>query len=74
MFSLEGVVVSIKCKDSAVVLISKDYLHPLYGKRVKSTGKVMAHDSIGVKVGDKVRLISSKPISKSKRHIIKEVL
>lgn len=71
---MQGKVLSVKCSKSVVVVVKRSYLHPIYGKRVQSASKVMAHDDLGVKVGDEVLLDSSRPISKRKKHRIKEVL
>ena len=49
--------------------------HPLYGKRVKSTKKYAVHDEKNVaKVGDTVKVVFSKPISKTKRYILDKVI
>ncbi len=62
-----GVVVSDKMKDTAVVLVERYQKHPKYQKFIKRSKKSKVHD-IGntVKVGDKVRIVETKPISKDK--------
>lgn len=69
--TLTGVVVSDKMKDTCVVLITRFVKHKKYKKYYKVSKKYKAHD-IGntKKIGDKVRIISHRPISKDKHFII----
>ena len=67
MKPLKGIVVSTKMKKTATVLVVRQKIHPLYKKRMKLKKKYHAHDSLGVKVGDEVRIKSCRPISKTKR-------
>lgn len=70
---LSGVVISDKMQDTVVVEVQRYYKHPKYGKFIKSKKKYKAHDKGNEKkVGDKVEIIESKPISKDKRFIIKK--
>lgn len=69
-----GNVISKKMEKTALVQVERLVTHPLYKKRTIKTKKYKVHDEIGVKVGDKVIFISSKPISKDKRFIIKEIV
>ena len=64
---LEGVVVSDKMKDTAVVKVVRFVKHPKYGKFQKLAKKFKAHD-VGntVKIGDKVSIEECRPISKDK--------
>lgn len=72
---LIGVVVSDKMDKTRVVAIETWKVHPLYGKRVRSTRKVKAHDEDNsTSVGDKVRLVECRPLSREKRWRIAEVL
>ena len=49
--------------------------HPLYGKRIKYSKKYAAHDENNVaKIGDKVRLVATRPLSKTKRFKLVEVI
>lgn len=49
--------------------------HPLYGKRVKSTKKYAVHDEKNVaKVGDTVKVVFTRPISKTKRYVLDKVI
>jgi len=70
---LSGVVVGTKMQDTAVVEVQRYYKHPKYGKFVKSKKKYKAHDAGNEKkVGDRVEIVETKPISKDKRFIIKK--
>ena len=66
--TLKGVVVSDKMDKTVVVSISRFVKHPLYGKFYKISKKYKAHDEGNVcKVGDKVEIIETRPISKDKK-------
>lgn len=72
---LVGKVVSDKCDKTITVLVETYVSHPLYKKRVKKSKKYLAHDPKNVaKVGDTVRLVSTRPLSKTKRYELVEVL
>ena len=72
---LVGKVVSAKNDKTITVLVETYKNHPLYGKRVKYSKKYVAHDKKNVaKEGDTVRLTASKPLSKTKRYVLKEVV
>ena len=72
---LVGKVVSAKTEKTITVLVETYKNHPLYGKRVKYSKKYAAHDEKGVaKEGDTVRIKASKPISKTKRYVLVEVV
>jgi small subunit ribosomal protein S17 len=65
---LQGVVVSDKNNKTIVVEVERRYTHPLFKKTVRRTKKYHAHDeSNAFKVGDRVEIIESAPISKNKR-------
>jgi len=63
-----GIVTSDKM-DKTIVVAMEDFVrHPLYGKAVKSTKKVKAHDENNeCQVGDKVKIMETRPLSKDKR-------
>lgn len=66
--TLKGVVVSDKMNKTIVVSVSRFIKHPLYGKFYKVNKKYKAHDEENkYKVGDKVEIVSSRPISKDKK-------
>jgi len=64
---LSGTVVSDKMKDTIVVSVEQYKKHPKYGKYVKSRKKFKAHDAGNTaKIGDKVEIVETRPISKDK--------
>ena len=70
-----GTVVSTKNNKTITVLVENYTRHPLYGKRVKSSKKYAAHDeSNKAKVGDVVRIVETRPISKTKRFTLVEIV
>ena len=72
---LVGKVVSAANNKTITVLVETHKKHPLYGKRVKYSKKYAAHDEKNVaKVGDTVRIRSTRPLSKTKRYELVEVL
>jgi small subunit ribosomal protein S17 len=58
---------------TVVVEISRKFRHPLYQKVVSRHKRVMAHDEKGCNIGDEVRLVESRPISKNKRWVVEEI-
>ncbi len=71
----EGVVVSDKMQKSVVVSVERRYRHPFYGKVVSSAKRFMAHDEKGIaKLGDRVVIIETRPISKNKCWAVLKVL
>ncbi len=72
---MEGIVVSDKMQKTIVVMVERMVEHPLYKKRVKVRKKYKVHDEKEVaKVGDRVRFIETRPLSKEKRWRLLEVL
>ncbi|MBL8881856.1 MAG: 30S ribosomal protein S17 [Hyphomicrobium sp.] len=70
---LQGVVVSDKNDKTIVVQVERRYTHPLFKKTVRRTKKYHAHDEANkFKVGDKVSIQESAPISKNKRWTVVE--
>lgn len=69
-----GIVVSDKMEKTILVKISERRPHPLYEKLMKRSKKFMAENLIGAKMGDTVRISSSRPLSKRKRWTVLEVL
>ena len=64
---LQGVVVSDKQDKTVVVSVERQVMHPVYKKFVKRSKKYAAHDENNqFKVGDTVRIIESRPLSKTK--------
>ena len=71
---LVGTVISTKMQKTAVVEVERVFRHPLYHKVVRSAKIFKAHDELGASPGDKVRIVESKPISKTKHWVIEEIL
>jgi small subunit ribosomal protein S17 len=71
---LEGIVVSDKMAKAAVVEVKFVKKHPLYKKRMMIKRKIHVQDELGAKVGDKVRMVECRPISKTIAFKITEVL
>ena len=72
---LIGIVTSAKNDKTITVTIETYKKSPLYGKRVKSSKIYRAHDEeYKAKVGDKVRIVETRPISKTKRYNLVEIV
>lgn len=70
-----GKVVSNKMDKTIVVAIEYSVKHPLYGKVVKRTYKLKAHDEENVcAMGDKVKVMETRPLSKDKRWRLVEIV
>jgi small subunit ribosomal protein S17 len=71
----EGYVVSDKMDKTIVVTLEDRVKHPLYGKVIRRTSKVKAHDEANTAgVGDRVRLMETRPLSATKRWRLVEIL
>lgn len=71
---MTGVVTSNKMMKTVVVEVSRTYRHPLYHKVVHSSKRVKAHDEMNCNIGDKVRIVESRPISKQKHWVVEEII
>jgi len=71
---LVGTVISNKMQKTAVVEVERSFRHPLYHKVVRAAKTYKAHDELGVSPGDKVRIVESKPISRTKFWVVEEIL
>ena len=70
-----GIVTSDKMDKTIVVSIIDNVKHPLYGKIVKRTYKLMAHDENNeCKIGDRVKVMETRPLSKDKRWRLVEIV
>lgn len=70
-----GIVVSTKMKNTVIVEVEHSVRHPLYKKAVRKTKRFAAHnDSLDFARGDKVRIVETKPISRSKHFRVLEKL
>ena len=71
----EGLVVSNKMDKTAVVAVIERVRHPKYGKFMMRTKKLYVHDETNdVNIGDKVRVMETRPLSKNKRWRVVEIL
>ncbi|HEX2904693.1 MAG TPA: 30S ribosomal protein S17 [Jatrophihabitans sp.] len=71
----EGMVVSDKMDKTVVVAVEDRVKHPLYGKVIRRTSKLKAHDEANAAgVGDRVLLMETRPLSASKRWRVVEIL
>lgn len=71
----EGYVVSDKMDKTVVVAVEDRFTHPLYGKVVRRTSKLKAHDEANAAgVGDRVLLMETRPTSATKRWRVVEIL
>lgn len=70
-----GMVVSDKMDKTVVIAIEDNVKHPVYGKIIKHTLKVHAHDEDNTcGVGDKVKIMETRPLSKTKRWRVVEII
>ena len=70
-----GIVVSNKMDKSIIVAINRKVKHPVYGKYVNRTKKLMAHDeNNSCNVGDVVRIAETRPLSKNKNWRLVEII
>lgn len=69
-----GVVSSDKMTNTVVVRVDRLVKHPIYRKYVKKRKKFMAHDETGAKIGDKVRIVETRPLSARKRWRVVEII
>lgn len=70
-----GVVVSNKMDKSIVVAVKRKVKHPIYGKFVNKTTKFTAHDDANTcNEGDTVRIMETRPLSKTKRWRLVEII
>ncbi|TYO93837.1 30S ribosomal protein S17 [Desulfallas thermosapovorans] len=73
--SQTGVVVSNKMDKTAVIAVETLVRHPLYGRTIRQTKKYKAHDEQNMcNIGDKVRIMETRPLSKDKRWRVVEIL
>ena len=72
---LVGKVISDKTDKTITVLVETYKKHPLYGKRVKYSKKYAAHDEKNeAKIGDTVRIVETRPLSRTKRFRLVEIV
>ena len=71
---LVGVVTRTKSEKTVTVRVDRSSRHPLYGKVIRTNKNYLAHDELGCHIGDQVKMIESRPISKRKRWVVEEIL
>jgi small subunit ribosomal protein S17 len=69
-----GIVASDKMQKTVVVRVDRQVKHPKYRRYVRRTSKFMAHDETGAAVGDKVRIVETRPLSAKKRWRVVEIV
>ncbi len=69
-----GIVSSDKMMKTVTVRVDRLVKHPIYRKYVKRRKKFMAHDETGAKIGDKVRIVETRPLSARKRWRVVEII
>lgn len=70
-----GIVVSTKMQKTVVVLVENKFRHPRYSKTVVKTKRYMVHDEENsAKLGDKILMIQTRPLSKNKRWRLERIL
>ncbi len=69
-----GVVTTAKMQKSVVVSVERLVRHSFYKKTIRRTSKFMAHDELGARAGDRVRIVETRPLSRLKRWRVAEIL
>jgi small subunit ribosomal protein S17 len=69
-----GIVASDKMEKTIVVRVDRLVKHPKYRRYVRRTSKFMAHDEMGAGIGDKVRIVETRPLSARKRWRVVEIV
>ena len=69
-----GIVASDKMEKTVVVRVDRLIKHPKYRRYVRRTSKFMAHDETGATIGDKVRIVETRPLSARKRWRVVEIV
>ena len=71
---ITGVVTSNKMTKTVVVEIGRTFRHPLYRKVIHLSKHVKAHDELGCQIGDQVRIVESRPLSRDKRWVVETII
>jgi len=70
-----GIVVNNLMNKTIIIAVENKYPHPIYGKTIKKTKRFMAHDEENnCMIGDIVRIIETRPLSKNKRWLATQIL
>jgi len=71
---LTGEVIRARMQKTVTVRVKQTSRHPLYGKVIRTHKDYLVHDEEGCRLGDKVKIVESRPISRRKRWVVEEVL
>ena len=71
---ITGVVTSNKMEKTVSVRVTRRFRHRLYKKVIDRHSSVKAHDELGCEIGDQVMIVESKPLSKTKRWVVEEIV
>ena len=74
MKKFNGRVISTKMDKTATIEVVRFKAHPIYKKRMKIKKKFHVHDELGVKIGDEVVIVETRPMSKTKKWKVLEVV
>jgi small subunit ribosomal protein S17 len=69
-----GVVKTAKMQKTVVVKVERLVRHAFYGKTIRRTSTFMAHDELGARAGDRVRIVEARPLSARKRWRVTEII
>ena len=69
-----GTVSSDKMQKTVIVRVDRQVMHQKYRRYVRRTSRFMAHDELGATVGDKVRIVETRPLSAKKRWRVVEIV
>ena len=69
-----GVVTTAKMQKTVVVAVERLVRHAFYKKTIRRTSTFMAHDELGARAGDRVRIVETRPLSRNKRWRVAEIL
>ena len=69
-----GVVTTAKMEKTVVVAVERLVRHAFYKKIMRRTSTFMAHDELGARAGDRVRIVETRPLSRHKRWRVTEIL
>ena len=69
-----GVVTTAKMQKTVVVAVERLVRHGFYRKTIRRTSSFMAHDELGARAGDRVRIVETRPLSRQKRWRVAQIL
>mgnify|MGYP002624378020 CR=1 FL=1 len=69
-----GLVYSNRMDKTVVVSMTRNVQHPLYGKTIKKTNRVKAHDDFNCDIGDTVEIMETRPLSRDKRWRVTRII